>query len=437
MKKFLSGLYKVILFASAIATIASTYFGWVAYRDAHPSQASITLPSFSIDPASAAIFFGVIAVVLVLLGLIGLRRQRPSPAPQIVIDDVIKKATRSNAENADDAPKQSRTATELQFLRGRWWYAIWARPPFYSYKAKRRLEFIDSWTAYFKEHKLPEPDAPIEDVRAFVVERAVEFVIATQPDAVFVLLKTPHQLELECGARFSPDHLKTIAAANPSPFMPIRELFYHIHPRPFTDTDSKEAVGREVMDQLSAERLAAWGRQIVGTKRLALAPIALHLFRQAKLTYWFLDEGGERSLHIECIATTVGNGTYQFADLHVDREQALAIWSYLPLRDAARMAYEQTRESAVAAAAERFGETPDGVLHYFASSIFLYHPVYAQLAPSTLRELIPPSLRPSLRVLEDCETITPVSGGKPTYVHALVKRSDLDAFVEWARGAKV
>jgi hypothetical protein len=80
--------------------------------------------------------------------------------------------------------------------------------------------------------------------------------------------------------------------------------------------------------------------------------------------------------------------------LRVNRERALEIWSYIPLKDAARIAYEKTRDSVLAKTAERFGKNPDDILHYFASSIFLYHPVYAQKPPSTLRESNGPGQRP-------------------------------------------
>jgi hypothetical protein len=38
-----------------------------------------------------------------------------------------------------------------QFQRGRWWYAIWAGAPFHFYKARKRLEFIDSWEKFYAE----------------------------------------------------------------------------------------------------------------------------------------------------------------------------------------------------------------------------------------------------------------------------------------------
>jgi hypothetical protein len=96
--------------------------------------------------------------------------------------------------------------------------------------------------------------------------------------------------------------------------MPIRELFFHIHPRPFTDDDDKEAVGREVMDQLSAEQLSAWGRRIEGSRRLALEPIPMNNFRRARFTYWFLDEGNEQSLHVDCYQTESQTASWQYAD---------------------------------------------------------------------------------------------------------------------------
>jgi hypothetical protein len=219
-------------------------------------------------------------------------------------------------------------------------------------------------------------------------------------------------------------------------WLPIRDLFAHIHPQPFANDADRNEVGKDVIDQISAGQLAVWGRRIDGSKRLALEPIPFENWKHAKFTYWFLDAGNEQSLHVDCpIEAGRSAPARQYADIRVNREQAEKIWSYIPLKDAARIAYERARESVSAKVAEGVGKTPEGILHYFASTIFLYHPVYAQKPPSTLRELVPLTLRPSMRVYDDCDGIGYISDKRPTYIGALVTGADLEAFIQWAREA--
>ena len=79
--------------------------------------------------------------------------------------------------------------------------------------------------------------------------------------------------------------------------------------------------------------------------------------------------------------------------------------------------------------AERFGNTPDGILNYLAEAIFQYHPVSAERPPSTIPETVPASFRPSMRVFEDCDGIGYISDSRPTYVHAKVSQPALDEFI--------
>jgi hypothetical protein len=217
-------------------------------------------------------------------------------------------------------------------------------------------------------------------------------------------------------------------------WLPIRDLFAHIHPQPFRNESEKEEVGRDVIDQISSGQLAVMGRRIEGSKRLALEPIPMENWARAKFTYWFLDKGSEQALHVDCPQDARGSASRQYADLRVNRDQAEEVWSFIPLKDAARMAYEQIRESFLAKTAERMGKTPDGIVKFLANSIYLYHPVYAQRPPSSLRELVPQTLRPSTEVIEGCDGIVEFfDRSMPLYIHPLVMRSDLDAFIEWGK----
>lgn len=223
---------------------------------------------------------------------------------------------------------------------------------------------------------------------------------------------------------------------NRAVWLPIRDLFAYIHPQLFANEAERNTVGKDVIDQISSGQLAVWGRRIDGSKRLALEPIPFENWRHAKFTYWFLDSNNEQMLHVDCpIEAGKSWPARQYADIRVNREQAERIWSYIPLKDAARIAYERTRESVFAKVAERFGKTPEGILHYIASSLFLYHPIYAQKPPSTLREPVPQELRPSMRVFDDCDGIGYISERHPIFIHPLVTGSDLEVFVAWAQAA--
>lgn len=219
--------------------------------------------------------------------------------------------------------------------------------------------------------------------------------------------------------------------------MPIRELFEHIHPQPFSTEAEKEEVGRAIIDHIASDHMAAWGRRIDGSKRLALEPIPYQNFARAKLTYWFLADDSEQALHLDCPIEGAGSASRQYADLRVNRDQAERIWSFVPLKDAARIVYERARESITAKAAEAEGKSPEGILLWFAQMIFAFGTVYAQRPPSTIRELVPVTVRGHMRVREDCASIGVTSDRYPTYTHVVVAGMDLEAFVGWANSGEL
>jgi hypothetical protein len=219
--------------------------------------------------------------------------------------------------------------------------------------------------------------------------------------------------------------------------MPIRELFAHIHPLPFHDDADRENVGRAVIDEIASANLGIWGRRIDGSKRLALEPIPHQVFARAKFTYWFLDEKNEQMLHVDCPVDASGSASRQYADLRVDRAQAGVIWSFIPLKDAARIVYERARESITAKAAEAEGGTPDGILLWFAQMMFIYTTVYAQRPPSTVRETVPVTTRGHMRVLGDCSSIGTTYEKLPTYTHPTIAGMDLEAFISWAKSGEL
>jgi hypothetical protein len=140
----------------------------------------------------------------------------------------------------------------------------------------------------------------------------------------------------------------------PFPDMTIRELFFHIRPDLLEEAHETRwvEVGRNVMDHFSTGRLRAWGRPIypVGRMRPMKAVDEPGYWMHAEFSYWFLQEGKQRSANTWVKTET---GLPDYADLQVNREEALRIWpepgksaddrTEILLIDAARRAYSETR----------------------------------------------------------------------------------------------
>jgi hypothetical protein len=95
-----------------------------------------------------------------------------------------------------------------------------------------------------------------------------------------------------------------------------------------THNEGWEAIGDEVLKQLSSDRLHAIGvgyhNQI---RRLNPAPIPTGFWLTAKFSYWFLDDDGEGILDAKNDENT------QYSDIGVNRAEALAIWPIEPWPD--------------------------------------------------------------------------------------------------------
>jgi hypothetical protein len=109
----------------------------------------------------------------------------------------VNEAIKSPNATGDADKVDGRTSTEMQFLRRRWLYAIFAGPPFFYYRAKRRLEFIDSWARYFEERKMVEAKTlgAANSIRNVVLENAFDNVMGEGADAIYHLAVTPDQLK--------------------------------------------------------------------------------------------------------------------------------------------------------------------------------------------------------------------------------------------------
>ena len=115
---------------------------------------------------------------------------------------------------------------------------------------------------------------------------------------------------------------------------PLRDLFFYLAPNlPLTahrktatggiigHVDERwEPIGATVLKQLSLGRLHASGRQLRETKRLHAAPIPSEFWRDAKFTYWFLDEG------LSVVQDAFNSKNDSYSEIEVDRTEAMAIW---------------------------------------------------------------------------------------------------------------
>jgi len=123
-------------------------------------------------------------------------------------------------------------------------------------------------------------------------------------------------------------------APTPSAYCDLRELFGRLAPQlPLTASQTNghttigttnrewEAIGDEVLKQLSIGRLHAVG---VGyqnlTRRKNAAPIPQSFWETAKFTYWFLDDDGNGILDAKNAQGV------EYSDIEVDRAEASTIW---------------------------------------------------------------------------------------------------------------
>ena len=134
----------------------------------------------------------------------------------------------------------------------------------------------------------------------------------------------------------------------------IRELFFHIRPDLLDEHQQERwaAVGREVMDHFSTGRLKVWGRPMNKVGRQGpMKPVdEPRYWARAEFSYRFLAEDGREKAHTWVKTET---GLPDYADLQVNREEALRIWpepgksaddrTEIMLLDAARGAYSETR----------------------------------------------------------------------------------------------
>jgi hypothetical protein len=230
-------------------------------------------------------------------------------------------------------------------------------------------------------------------------------------------------------------------AAPAYPDWGIRGLFFHIRPDLIDDPDKKrwESVRRQVMDHFSTGRLSVWGRPLAGTQRGSLKRMEEPSFwDHARFTYWFLKDDGAQNSHV------ASAGFPDYADLKVNRAEALAIWPVsgepqddrpeVTLLDAARQAYSETRNDPVAPFAEAFGNTPEEILTWYCTWLGQHMKIYGARRPSTKIEPVSIDNPTKDFDITDRALTLRERNGSAVYENLRVKLDELPAVIQELKG---
>lgn len=128
-----------------------------------------------------------------------------------------------------------------------------------------------------------------------------------------------------------------IAAQPPAPQInttgpnwPIREAFFALCPDALdADNERWEEAGQRLLDLLSTEQIAAWGRPRRAMERTKspLAKVPAGFWREAWFTYEFFDEDSEDDEHVSSRSSM--GGPYSYSDLRFNRATLEAAWNAL------------------------------------------------------------------------------------------------------------
>ena len=167
-----------------------------------PSPPQVSAPASAPKPPVTPLYpnvfvvgVGTAAFVVVGLALIRWLEDRIRQALLVIVGGSIGRGLDPNMPSTGGT--RPRSSTEMQFLAARWWFSLWAGPPLYIYQAKRRLEFIDSWTVYFRERddSTTRSFSGAADLRQVAIINALDYTVDETPDGIYYLCYTREQLE--------------------------------------------------------------------------------------------------------------------------------------------------------------------------------------------------------------------------------------------------
>ena len=104
----------------------------------------------------------------------------------------------------------------------------------------------------------------------------------------------------------------------------------------------------------------------------------------------------------------------------------------IPIREAAKLAYEKTQ--GLAFAAEREGKTSDGIIDYYATWLINNGGISGRRTPSTTSAIVPEDELSELTLLPGTKSLCNMFGQQyPIYVDVRITRQSLEAIIKFAK----
>jgi len=103
---------------------------------------------------------------------------------------------------------------------------------------------------------------------------------------------------------------------------------------------------------------------------------------------------------------------------------------FMPLSEAARVAFEELPDTIWRVAATRWEDTPEGRLDWVATRLSLDIPIYGRVPPSQRLELIPKQEIRSGSISEGATSLQHWGDAVPSYVDLAIKRRDLRPLID-------
>lgn len=240
-----------------------------------------------------------------------------------------------------------------------------------------------------------------------------------------------------------------IEPAQPVPDWSIHDLFFHIRPHLLENHKEERwvKVGNDIRDKFSTGQLSVWGRKIDRKFSGGIGSLVIidhSYWAAAEFVFLFLQEGRKRDDRHAW--GTFQNRGEDYADLHVNKAQALAIWpesvvdpvtpEFTPLADAMRQVHEQFLGTKVAVFARAGTANPDDVLAWYALHVQSKGiSIYGKRPPSRIYEEVHSVEFPGLEFKNGLSQIRKRFEDKARYVDCAIKTEDIPRCIEVVRDA--